>query len=411
MSVVETKTSAYKKDFEILTRKVHEKPLVYLDNAATTQKPKAVIDAIHQFYSKDYATVHRGAYLLSELATEAYEGARKSVASFLNASSDKEIIYVSGTTEALNLAANVCGKKMLSAGDEVLISSMEHHSNIVPWQMMCESTGAVLKVVPMNDQGELIMEEFDRLLTEKTKIVSVVHVSNALGSVNPVKEICAKARSTGAISIVDGAQSTPHMPIDVQDMGCDFFAFSGHKVYGPTGIGALYGRYELLEQLPPWQGGGDMIVNVTFEKTDYAKPPHRFEAGTPAIAEVIGLKAAIDYVSTIGMKNIQEHEAELLDYGTKRLAEIDGLRFIGEAAQKAGVISFVLEGAHPHDIATIVDGEGVAIRAGHHCAQPVMDRFSVPATARASLALYNTREDLDRLASALEKVNELFGGG
>ncbi|MBF0198250.1 MAG: cysteine desulfurase [Planctomycetes bacterium] len=397
-----------KESFPVLQQQVHGKDLVYMDNAATTQKPQVVLDCLNNFYCKDYATVHRGAYLLSEKATSLFEAVRGKVAQFINAQKEKEIIYVKGTTEAINLVANSWGRKNLKEGDEVLISAMEHHANIVPWQMVCEDVGAVLKVIPMDDKGELIMEEFYALLSERTKFVSVVHVSNALGTINPVKEICQAAKSVGAVSLVDGAQSTAHMKVDVQDMGCDFFAFSSHKIYGPSGAGALYGRYELLKAMPPWQGGGDMIYTVSFEKTEYADPPARFEAGTPAITEIIGMGAAIDYLSSLGMDFVAEKEDELLRYGTAALKEIEGLRLIGEASKKAGVLSFVLDKAHPHDIATIVDGEGVSIRAGHHCAQPVMTRFNIPATARASLAIYNTKKDIDALVRALRIVNDIF---
>lgn len=395
-------------DFPILAREVHHKPLVYLDNAASTQKPKAVIDAISECYSDYYANIHRGVHLLSNIATDQFEQAREKVRAFINAPSAKEVIFTRGTTESINLVASSWGRANLHEGDEVLITAMEHHSNIVPWQMLCEQTGARLRVAPINDRGELIVEEFEKLLSEKTKLVSVVHVSNALGTINPVRRLCELAHAAGALVLVDGAQALPHARVDVQEIGCDFYAFSGHKVYGPSGIGALWGRAEILDAMPPYQGGGDMILSVSFEKTVYNRLPYKFEAGTPHISGAIGLGAAIDYVGAIGIERIAAHEHALLDYGAQVLEDVPGLRFIGTAAEKAGVLSFVLDGVHPHDIGTILDQEGVAIRTGHHCAQPVMERFGVPATARASLGLYNTRAELDVLAAGLRKCLEVF---
>lgn len=395
-------------EFPVLSKKVHGKPLIYLDNAATTQKPLAVLDCLKNFYEDAYATVHRGAYLLSEQATELYEGVRPKVAKFIGAAQAKEIIFTKGTTEAINLVAATYGRTFIQAGDEILISAMEHHSNIVPWQILCEEKGAVLKVIPMDDRGQLDLDAYETLLNEKTKFVSFNYVSNALGTINPAKWMCEKAKAIGAVVLVDGAQSTGHMPIDVQDLSCDFYALSSHKIYGPSSVGVLYGRYELLKSMPPYQGGGDMIHSVSFEKTEYASPPARFEAGTPAIAEIIGMGAAIDYLSELGMASIAEYEHELLEYGEAALKEVEGLTLIGQAGERAGVLSFVLEKAHPHDIATIVDGEGVSIRAGHHCAQPVMTRFNIPATARASIGIYNTRSDIDQLVAALNKVNKIF---
>jgi cysteine desulfurase/selenocysteine lyase len=394
--------------FPILQQQVHGKPLVYLDNAASCQKPQAVIDAISECYSRYYANIHRGVHLLSELSTAAYEGAREKVRAFLNAASTREIIFTRGTTEAINLVASSFGNTTVGPGDEVLITTMEHHSNIVPWQMLCERQSARLRVVPISEAGELILEEYERLLTDRTRIVAVVHVSNALGTINPVREIIDLAHARGIPVLLDGAQSVPHLAVDVQELDCDFFAFSGHKVYGPSGIGVLYGKARYLEAMPPYQGGGDMIRRVTFEKTEYADLPHKFEAGTPAIADVIGLGAALDWVNGIGLDAIAAHEHDLLVYATEKLSEILGLRLIGTARQKAAVASFVLPGVHPHDIGTILDREGVAIRTGHHCAQPVMDRYQVPATARASLAVYNTPEEIDVLVAAVWKVKEWF---
>jgi cysteine desulfurase / selenocysteine lyase len=398
-----------RRDFPILETTVHGRPLVYLDNAATSQKPRAVIDAVTRYYGAENSNVHRGVHFLSEQATQAYEGTRAVVRQFLNAREDREIIFVRGTTEGINLVAQTYGRKALQAGDEVVISAMEHHSNIVPWQMLCEASGAVLRVIPITDAGELVLEEYERLLSARTRLVAVAHVSNALGTVNPVKEMVAMARRRNIPVLVDGAQAAPHLPVDVRDLDCDFYAFSGHKTLGPTGIGILYGRAELLEAMPPYQGGGDMISAVTFEKTRYNTIPHKFEAGTPHIEGVIGLGAAIAYLRGIGMDAIAAYEDELLAYGTRALLGVPGLRIIGTAREKAGVLSFVLDGVHPHDIGTILDSEGVAIRAGHHCAMPVMQRFGIPATARASLAFYNTTAEIDALVAALGRVKEIFG--
>jgi cysteine desulfurase/selenocysteine lyase len=400
--------SAIRSDFPILGERAHGKPLVYLDNAATTQKPQAVIDRIGRYYEHENANVHRAVHLLSERATTAYEAARHTVSRFLHASDVREIVFVRGTTEAINLVAHSYGRVHLGAGDEVLVTAMEHHSNIVPWQLVCEEKSARLRVVPMTDAGELRLDEFERLMTDRTKIVSLVHVSNALGTVNPVRAIIDMAHARGIPVLLDGAQAVAHMPVDVQALDCDFYAFSGHKVFGPTGIGVLYGKAGLLDAMPPYQGGGDMISSVTFERTRYNVLPYKFEAGTPDIAGAVGLAAALDYVESVGRERIHDHEHDLLVYGTAALQRIPGLRLTGTAADKAGVLAFVLEGVHPHDIGTILDRDGVAIRAGHHCCQPLMDRLGVAATARASLALYNTRADLDALASALHKVHEVF---
>ena len=398
-----------REDFPVLNVKVRGKPLVYLDNAATSQKPQAVLDALRRFYTEECSNVHRGVHTLSERATEDYEGARSKVRDFLNARQNREIIFLRGTTEGVNLVAQSYGRTRLKAGDEVLITAMEHHSNIVPWQILCQQTGAVLRVAPINDDGELLLDEFEKLLNSRTRLVAVTHVSNALGTINPVRQIIERARKWNAPVVVDGAQATPHLRVDVQELECDFYAFSGHKVYGPTGIGVLYGKSELLEAMPPYQGGGDMILSVTFERTIYNEIPHKFEAGTPNIAGAIGLGAAIDYVSAVGFERIAVYEHQLLAYATDALRQIPGLRIIGTAKQKAAVISFVLDGVHPHDIGTILDGEGIAVRTGHHCAQPVMQRFGVPATTRASFGLYNTREEVDALRAGLQKVAEIFG--
>jgi len=397
-----------RQDFPALRQKVRGKPLVYLDNAATSQKPQVVIDTIARYYLSENSNVHRGVHFLSDLATQAYEGARIRVRQFLNAAHDREIVFTRGTTDSINLVAHSFGRSRLRAGDEILISAMEHHSNIVPWQMVCEEKGARLRVIPINDAGELILEEYERLLSDRTKLVSVVYVSNALGTINPVRQIIALAHRRGIPVLLDGAQAAPHLRVDVQELDCDFYAFSGHKLFGPTGTGILYGRAELLEAMPPYQGGGDMISAVTFEKTIYNSLPYKFEAGTPHIAGAIGLGAAIDYVQRIGLDRIAAYEHDLLAYGTGLLSAIPGLRIIGTAREKAGVLSFVLEGIHAHDVGTILDHEGIAIRAGHHCAMPVMKRFGVPATARASLAFYNTREELEALAKGLHKVIEVF---
>jgi len=400
---------SHRSDFPILARQVHGKPLVYLDSANTTQKPVAVLERMERYYREENANIHRGTHLLSELATAAYEGAREKVRGFLNAKSTREIVFLRGTTEAINLVATSFGQAFVKKGDEILITTMEHHSNIVPWQLLRERTGAVLKVVPIDDRGEMVFEEYERLLSDRTKLVSIVHVSNALGTVNPVKRVIDLAHARNVPVLVDGAQSTPHVPVDVQAMDCDFFAFSGHKIYGPTGAGALYAKEKWLEAMPPYQGGGDMIASVSFEKTTYNELPYKFEAGTSNIAGGIGVGAAIDYLQAIGLDAIAAHEHELLVYGTERLLEIPGLTLVGTAREKAGVLSFVMDEIHPHDIGTILDREGVAIRTGHHCAQPVMTRYGLPATARASLGLYNTREDLDALAKGLGKVREVFG--
>jgi cysteine desulfurase/selenocysteine lyase len=401
--------AAIRADFPILGENIHGKPLVYLDNAASTQKPTAVIEAMNHYYRHTNANVHRGVHTLSQRATTEFESARRKVQAFINAEKSEQVIFVRGATEAINLVATSFGGKFLREGDEIVISHMEHHANIVPWQMLCERSGAVLKVIPMTDTGELDMAAFETLLSERTKLVSVVHVSNALGTVNPVKRIIEQAHAVGAKVLIDGAQSVPHTAVDVQDLDCDFFVFSAHKLFAPTGIGVLYGKRELLQAMPPYQGGGDMIEVVTFEKTTYNRLPYKFEAGTPAIAEVIGLGAAIDYLNGIGMERIAAYEAELLAYGTSVLSGLDRVRLIGTAREKASVLSFVIEGIHPHDIGTILDHEGIAVRAGHHCAQPVMDRFQVPATARASLAFYNTRDEIDVLARGIERVIEVLG--
>jgi cysteine desulfurase/selenocysteine lyase len=397
-----------REDFPMLRTKVHGKPLVYLDNAATTHKPKAVIEALTRYYTEENSNVHRGVHFLSQVATQSYESGRTRIRHFLNAAHDREIIFTRGTTESINLVAQTYGRKHLRAGDEVLITAMEHHSNIVPWQMLCEEKGAVLRVVPITDAGELVMDDYRRLLGERTRLVSVVQVSNALGTVNPVQEMIMLAHARGIPVLLDGAQAVAHMPVDVRALDCDFYAFSGHKLFGPTGIGVLYGKADLLEAMPPYQGGGDMISAVSFEKTIYNTLPYKFEAGTPHIAGVVGLAAAIEYVEQIGRDQIAVHEKELLDYGTELLSAIPGLRLIGTAREKAGVLSFVLDGVHAHDIGTILDLEGVAVRAGHHCAMPVMKRYGLAATARASLAFYNTRADLDALAKGIHKVIEVF---
>ena len=400
--------TAVRKDFPILASQVHGKPLVYLDNAATSQKPKCVIDALTRFYQLDNANIHRGVHQLSERSTESYEAARDKTRRFLNATSTRSIIFVRGATEGINLVARAFGGANVRAGDEIVISAMEHHSNIVPWQMLCEEKSAVLRVIPINDRGELEFDQFEKLLNHRTKLVAVSHVSNALGTINPVREIVKAAHGWNVPVLIDGAQAVPHMKVDVQDLDCDFYVFSGHKVFGPTGIGVLYGRERLLEAMPPWQGGGDMIRSVSFEKTTYNGLPYKFEAGTPDIAGVIGLGAAIEYLDQIGMDAVAAHENDLLKYGTRALESIAGLRLIGTAREKAGVLSFVIDGVHPHDAGTILDREGVAVRAGHHCAQPVMDRFGVSSTTRASLAFYNTREDIDALVMGIQKVKEIF---
>ena len=400
----------WRRQFPILERKVHRKPLVYLDNAATTQKPLAVLDAERYYFEHFNANIHRGVHALSQEASEAFEGAREKIRAFLGAAHVEEIIFTRGATEAINLVAQTWGRTHLEAGDEILISAMEHHANIVPWQMLCEMTGARLKVIPMDERGVLLMDRVDQLLTTRTRLVGITLVSNALGTVNPVAEIIRKAHAAGARVLVDGAQAVAHVAVDVAALGCDFFVFSGHKLYGPTGIGVLYGKKELLTAMPPYQGGGDMILQVTFEKTTYNQIPYKFEAGTPHISGAIGLGAAIDFVQSVGLENIAAHEDWLLQEATERARRVNGLRIIGTAPGKASILSFVLEGIHPHDIGTILDSEGVAIRSGHHCAMPVMDFFSLPATARASFALYNTLEEVESLFRAIERVQKLFLG-
>ncbi|MFK7886135.1 MAG: cysteine desulfurase [Gammaproteobacteria bacterium] len=394
--------------FPALHQDVHGKPLVYLDSAASSQRAQSVIDAVAAYDSNDHANVHRGVHELSQRATDAFEGARHKVAQFLNARQDNEIIFTRGTTEAINLVAQSYGRSNLGPGDEVLITWMEHHSNIVPWQMVCEQTGATLKVARITRDGEIDLDHLYSLMNERTRVVGVVHVSNALGTVNPVKEITRKAHEHGAVVLVDGAQATPHLAVDVQDIDCDFYALSGHKMYGPTGIGALYGRHDLLNKMPPWQGGGDMILAVNFERTVYNELPYKFEAGTPNIAGAVGLGAACDFLQGVGFAAIAAHEASLLEYANQRLAA-DDFTIIGTAAHKSGVVSFTLGTIHPHDIGTIVDGEGVAIRTGHHCAMPVMEFFNVPATSRASFGIYTNRSDIDRLVLALDQVREVLG--
>lgn len=396
-------------DFPILGEKIRNKPLVYLDNAASCQKPQAVIDAIVRTYSHEYANIHRGVHTLSVKATDRFEAAREKARAFINASSEKEIIFVRGATEAINLVAQSYGKSQFKAGDEIVISAMEHHANIVPWQMLCQQIGTVLRVAPINQQGELLFDEFEKLLNSNTKLVAITHMSNALGTINPVDKIVAAAHAKNIPVLLDGAQAIPHMPVDVQALDCDFYVFSGHKLYGPSGTGVLYGKQALLEAMPPYQGGGDMIRQVTFEKTTYAGLPHKFEAGTPAIAEIIGLGAAIDYVSAIGMDNVAAYEAELLDYATDQAQQIKGLNIIGQAEHKGGILSFTLDHIHPHDIGTMLDSLGIAVRAGHHCAMPVMDFYGVPATARASFAMYNTRQEIDILMQGIKSLIEVFG--
>ena len=397
-----------REDFPILGEKVHGHPLVYLDSAATSQKPRVVLEAMQNFYLHDCSNVHRGVHLLSERATRAYEDVRVKVQRFINAADAREIVFVRGTTEAVNLVAQTYGRKNLEAGDEILITAMEHHSNIVPWQILCEEKGAALRVAPVNDRGELIFKEFEKLLGPKTKLVSVTHVSNVLGTINPIREIVEAVHRWNVPVFVDGAQAAPHMKVDVRDLDCDFYAFSGHKLFGPTGVGVLYGKAALLEEMPPYQSGGDMISSVTFEKTTYNTIPFKFEAGTPHIAGVIGLGAAIEYLNQIGLEALAGYEHELLEHATQSLTRIPGVRLIGTAREKASVVSFVLEGVHPHDIGTILDQRGIAIRTGHHCAQPLMGRFGVPATARASLAFYNTKEEIDVLAQGVEAVKQFF---
>jgi cysteine desulfurase/selenocysteine lyase len=397
-----------REDFPILNQRVRGKPLVYLDNAATSQKPQAVIDAITRFYTAENANIHRGVHYLSEQATAAYDQVREKVTRFLNARSSREVIFTRGTTDGINLVAQSYGRSVLKPGDDIVITAMEHHSNIVPWQLVCEQTGARLKAAPINDAGELDFDAFERLLSDRTRLVSVVHVSNALGTVNPVKRIIALAHARGIPVLLDGAQSAPHMQVDVQDLDCDFFVFSGHKVFGPTGVGVLFGRESLLERMPPYQGGGDMIATVTLERSTWAELPAKFEAGTPMIAEVMGLGAALDYVGGVGFEAVGDWEQQLLTYATVGVSAIDGVRLIGTAQQKASILGFVVKGVHPHDVGTILDDAGVAIRAGHHCAQPVMQHFGIPATARASFAFYNTRAEIDALIEGLKTVKKMF---
>jgi cysteine desulfurase / selenocysteine lyase len=396
-------------DFPVLHQTVNGKPLIYLDNSASSQVPQVVIDRGSTYIEQEHSNIHRGVHYLSQKATTAYEGAREKVKRFINARESRECIFVRGATEGINLVMYGYGRKFIGEGDEIVISAMEHHANIVPWQMLCEEKGARLRVIPMNDAGELLLDEYDGLLNERTKFVSLIHVSNALGTINPVKEMIAQAHKYGVPVLIDGAQAAPHMPVDVQDLDADFYVFSGHKMYAPTGSGIVYGKAALLEKMNPFQGGGDMIKTVTFEKTTYAELPNKLEAGTPAIASQIGLGAAIDYLNSIGREQAAAYEAELLRYATERVSAIEGVRIIGTAKNKASVLSFVIDDIHPHDIGTILDQEGIAVRAGHHCAQPVMQRFNVPATARASFAFYNTKEEIDVLARTIEKVIEIFG--
>jgi cysteine desulfurase/selenocysteine lyase len=404
----EMRVERWRADFPILESEIHGKPLVYLDNAATTQKPQAVIDAEARYYSEDNANVHRGVHMLSQRATDAYEGARIKVQRFINAARPDEIVFVRGTTEAINLVAQSYARPRLREGDEIIISALEHHSNIVPWQMVCQQTGAVLRVIPVSDAGELDIDAYEKLLNERTKLVALAHVSNALGTINPVRAMIAKAHAHGVPVLLDGAQAIAHLPVDVQALGCDFYAFSGHKIYAPMGIGVLYGKALLLEEMPPYQGGGDMIRTVAFEHTEYNVLPYKFEAGTPNVAGAIGLGAALDYLSGIGLETIAAYEHEVLDHATRVVETIPGIRLIGTAKEKTAILSFLLEGVHAHDIGTILDHQGIAIRAGHHCAMPLMQRFGVAATARASFALYNTQEEADALAAGLQRAVELF---
>ena len=395
-------------DFPILKQQVNGCPLVYLDNGATSQKPQSVIDAIVNYYSTTNSNVHRGVHTMSQQATDGYEGARAKVRQFINASDDQEIIFTRNTTEGINLVAHSYGRQNIGPGDDIIVSNMEHHSNIVPWQMLCEEKGANLRVVPIDDAGELLVDEYEKMLSSRTKLVSITHVSNALGTILPAAQIARMAHAHGAPILFDGAQAVPHMPVDMQELDCDFYVFSGHKLFGPTGIGILYGKAEYLEAMPPFLGGGEMIKSVTFEKTIYNDLPYKFEGGTPDIAGAIGLGAAIDYVNDLGFDQITAHEDELLRYGTDALSTIEGLKIIGTAEHKAGILSFVMDLAHPHDIGTILDEQGIAVRTGHHCAQPVMQRFQIPATARASLAFYNTKEDIDALVKGIDRVIEVF---
>ncbi len=404
-----TPLSGLRSDFPILATKVRGKPLVYLDSAATSQKPRQVIEAVSDFYASSNANIHRGVHYLGERATLAYEGAREKVARFLGASGADEIVFTRGTTESLNLVAQAWGRSNVGPGDEVLITGMEHHSNIVPWQLLCEATGATLRAVPVTDAGALDLDGLERLLGPRTRLFAFAHVSNVLGTINPVAQLVARARAVGAVTVVDGAQAVPHLPVDVQSLGCDFFAFSGHKVLGPTGIGVLYGRRDLLGQMPPWQGGGSMIASVSLERSSFAPPPARFEAGTPAIAEAVGLGVALEYLQAAGLEEVGAWESELLAYATENLSRLPWIRIIGTTPEKTGVLSLVVDGVHPHDVSAVLDDEGIAVRAGHHCAQPLMDRFKVPATVRASFALYNTMDDVDQLVSGLERVRKVFG--
>ena len=398
-----------RRDFPCLQQEVRGKPLVYLDNAATTQIPRSVISAISAFHIHDRANIHRGVHTLSQRATKAYDAVRDTVAAFVHAAEAREVVFTKGTTEGLNLLAHTLGRSRLGPGDEVLVTGMEHHSNIVPWQLLCQQTGARLRVAPIDDRGTLELEEFRKLLTPRTKLAAISHVSNALGTVNPVAEMVRLARAAGVPVLIDGAQAVPHQAVNVQELDCDFYAFSSHKLFGPSGVGVLWGRSEHLEAMPPYQGGGEMISSVTFAKTEYAAPPYKFEAGTPNIAGAIGLGAAIDYVTLVGLDQISSHESAVLRYGMEQLAQIDGLRLIGSAQEKASVISFVLGDVHAHDVGTILDQEGVAVRTGHHCARPVMERFGIPSTVRASLGMYNGNDDIDLLVHSLSKVQEIFG--
>jgi cysteine desulfurase / selenocysteine lyase len=395
-------------DFPILGRRIRGKPLVYLDNAATSQKPQSVIDAVTRFYTAENANIHRGVHYLSERATAAYDGVREDVARFINAPSSRQVIFTKGTTEGINLVAQSYGRPQLKPGDDIVITAMEHHSNIVPWQLLCEQTGAVLKAAPFNERGELDVGGLEALLSPRTKLVALVHLSNALGTINPVKTVVDLAHQRGIPVLVDGAQAAPHLPVNVQDLDCDFYVFSGHKVFGPTGVGVLYGREALLERMPPYQGGGDMIATVSLQRSTWAPLPAKFEAGTPMIAQVAGLGAALKYIEAVGLESVAVWERELLAYATERIMEIEGVRIIGTAEHKASVLGFIMNEVHPHDIGTILDNEGVAIRAGHHCAQPVMERFGVPATARASFAFYNTREEVDAFIAGLTTVKKMF---
>jgi cysteine desulfurase/selenocysteine lyase len=399
---------AIRRDFPILDIQVGKKPLVYLDNAATAQKPQQVTDIIQRYYMMQNANIHRGVHYLSQSATDAYEESRRKIARFFNATTPEEIVFVRGTTEAINLVAQTWGRSNVKEGEEILISELEHHANIVPWQILCEEKGAHLKVIPIDDRGRLDLAAFEKLLTRATRLLAIGHVSNAIGTVNPIEKMIRRAHALNIPVLVDGAQSAPHMPIDLQALGCDFYVCSGHKLYGPTGIGILYGKYSILESMPPYQGGGDMIQSVSFEKTTYKAPPERFEAGTPNIAGVVGLGAAIDYVEHVGRERIVRHETDLIAYAEDRLARVPGLKIIGSPEMRAGALSFVIDGAHPHDIGTILDSEGIAIRAGHHCAQPLMKRLGLPSTARASFACYNTHEEIDALENATRKVHKLF---